>query len=671
MSVQRMDLPDHQQLILIVDDEPRNRELLKAMLTPDGFLFRIAASGAEALASIAEQHPDLVLLDIMMPDMDGHEVVVAIKGDAATSHIPIIMVTALDDRKARLATLDAGAEDFLTKPIDRAELRVRVRNLLRLKALSDHFSNYSKSLESEVRARTRDLVASEERMRFALVNANVGIWDVDPDGSIRWSDTLEAQYGMPPGTFPGTQAAFLAAVHPDDRADVIETMTRAARAGGDFTLQHRTLHPDGSTHWLDGSGHYQLDDAGKPLRAVGISQDITVRRTLERQYQQSQKMEAVGKLASGVAHDFNNLLTVITGFAEFVSASLPDDSQSGDDVAEIIKAADRAAALTHQLLAFSRQQVLHMAPVNVNELVTDMNAMITRLIGEDISVRLALQPSVCVAIADRGQIEQVLMNLVVNARDAMPRGGSIVIETAEVELENSPFHEEHVEAGHYVMLAVTDTGTGMSMETQKRLFEPFYTTKGVGEGTGLGLSTSYGIVKQSNGHLWVYSEPGSGTTFKIYLPRSCDEVPVSVAVSPPVPAAWITETLLLVEDESSVRDLATRILCEAGYRVLRAANGADAQSLFNRHQSSIDLVLTDVVMPGVGGPELLAHLHQVSPKLPVLYMSGYTEQSVAARAGLDRGIPFLQKPFTSAELLRGVRSVLEGACSPTGQGSPL
>ncbi len=804
MIVRRAGQPDHQEVVLIVDDEPRNIELLTAMLAPDGFLFRSAESGAKALASIAEHRPDLVLLDIMMPDMDGHEVVRRIKEDAATSSIPVIMVTALDDRKSRLTSLEAGAEDFLTKPVDRAELRMRVRNLLRLKALSDQLDNQGKFLESEVRARTKDLLATqaallgerdgaqryldtaqvflvaldlhgritlvnryacqalgrdaadligsswldclperirggmhssfqrlvsaapaaveavaavdpassiqhpvvdtagreymvewrtillrdeegrltgtfssgtdvtarteaiaglaatEERMQFALKNANVGIWDVDSaDGVLHWSDTLEAQYGLAPGTFPGTFAAFIEGVHPEDRQDVLDTITEAARSGGDFSFHHRALHADGSIRWLHGAGHYQLDDSGKPLRGVGISQDITERRTLERQYQQSQKMEAVGRLAAGVAHDFNNLLTVITGFAEFVAASLPE-KQAADDVAEIIKAADRAAALTQQLLAFSRQQVLHTAPVDLNELVTGMTGMITRLIGADVSVKLDLQPGLCPALADRGQIEQVLMNLVVNARDAMPDGGSILIETRNAELENSPFHEELITSGAYAMLAVTDTGIGMSKETQKRLFEPFYTTKKVGDGTGLGLSTSYGIVKQSNGHIWVYSEPGTGTTFKVYLPYSPDVQVAAAKLAPPARPELVTETLLLVEDEASVRDLTSRILREAGYRVLVAANGADARSLFERNRGFVDLVLTDVVMPGMGGPELLTHLHAENPELPVLYMSGYTEQKVAVRAGLNRGIAFLPKPFTSAELLRSVRGALAG-----------
>jgi CheY-like chemotaxis protein len=312
------------------------------------------------------------------------------------------------------------------------------------------------------------------------------------------------------------------------------------------------------------------------------------------------------------------------------------------------------------LLAFSRQQVLHTAPLDVNGLIADMAGMLGRLIGEDIHVSLALTPDLSLALADRGQLEQVVMNLVVNARDAMPNGGIITIETTNVELENSSFHEETVIQGHYVMLAISDIGTGMNRETRRRVFEPFFTTKATGKGTGLGLSTTYGIVKQSRGYIWVYSEPGLGTTFKVYLPRGADE-PAMQAIDTPAaaPATRPSETVLLVEDEPGVRHLSKRILHNAGYRVMEAVNGDEAERLFAEHGASIDLVVTDVVMPGCGGPELLARLQARAPALRVLYMSGYTELGAATRAGIDRGLPFLQKPFTAAEFVRLVRDALD------------
>jgi CheY-like chemotaxis protein len=301
-----------------------------------------------------------------------------------------------------------------------------------------------------------------------------------------------------------------------------------------------------------------------------------------------------------------------------------------------------------------------------------MTGMLGRLIGEDIEVALALAPNLSLALADRGQLEQVVMNLVVNARDAMPGGGRVTIETADVELDNSYVHEQAIVEGRYVMLAITDTGSGMTKDTQRRLFEPFFTTKETGKGTGLGLSTTYGIVKQSKGYIWVYSEPGRGTTFKIYWPRSTRDAPLPVfgsVVTGPVKAP--SETVLLVEDEAGVRELAKRILDHAGYRVLEAANGDEAERVFARHADAIDLVVTDVVMPGCGGPELLSRLQVHAPALRVLYMSGYTEQSAAHEAGIDRGLPFVQKPFTAAELVRQVRRALAGHAAKAGrQGAP-
>jgi PAS domain S-box-containing protein len=505
------------------------------------------------------------------------------------------------------------------------------------------------------------LRAAEERMRFALTTADVGIWDMDcATGAVKWSETLEAQYGLQPGVFGGTFEAFVELIHPDDRESVLATVGTAMKSGADFMFPSRALWSDGTIQWLSGAGRFFISEDGQPVRGVGISQNITERRTLERQYQQAQKMEAIGHLASGVAHDFNNLLTVIQGFAGFVVEDAALDRRHAKDLGEVIKAAERAAALTRQLLAFSRQQVLQTAPIDVNLLLTDMTGMLRRLIGEHIDISLVLAPGLSLALADRGQLEQVVMNLVVNARDAMPGGGLVTIETTDVDLENSAFLREAVMQGQYVMLSVTDSGSGMTEETKKHLFEPFFTTKESGKGTGLGLSTTYGIVKQSNGYIWVYSELGHGTTFKVYLPRADREAavaPVSTVVA--TPTKHTSETVLLVEDEAGVRLLSKRILENAGYRVLEATNGDDAEKVFAQHADSIDLLVTDVVMPGCGGPELLSRLQHRAPAVRVLYMSGYTEQSAAQRAGIDRGAPFVQKPFTAAEFVRQVRGVLD------------
>ena len=646
--------------ILVVDDERYNRDLLEVMLRPEGFELLGAAGGAEALALVAEQPPDLILLDIMMPQMDGYEVVASLKGNTATENIPVIMITDLDDRASRMRGLTAGAEDFLTKPVDPAELRVRVRNLLRLKAHSDYHDKYSQMLEGEVGSRTADLVESERRFRqlaeaiqevFFLVDPYLTqMFYVSPAYEDIYGRSCESLYANPQSLFEG--------VHADDLARVTESTMPEGRIIP-FDVEFRLVRPDGEERTVRARGFPIFDTTGEIYRFAGVAEDVTERRTLEAQIRQANKMDAIGQLASGVAHDFNNLLTVILGFGELLTSDAELATRHGKDLGEIVRAAERAAGLTRQLLAFSRQQTLHAAPLDVNALIEDMTGMLGRLIGEHIEVSLRLAPDLPMALADPGQIEQVVMNLVVNARDAMAGGGTVTIETTAIDLDNSWFHEEAIMDGRYVMLSVTDTGSGMSKETQRRLFEPFFTTKPPGKGTGLGLSTAYGIVKQSKGYIWVYSELGSGTTFKVYLPRAVDVA----AVAAPRPAAVVparaSETVLLVEDEAGVRRLSKRILDQAGYRVLEAGNGDDAEKLFGLHNGTIDLVLTDVIMPGCGGPELLARLRRRAPALRVLYMSGYTEQTAAHTAGIASGLPFVQKPFTAAELVRHVRDALD------------
>src|SRR6266568_2328054 len=400
-------------------------------------------------------------------------------------------------------------------------------------------------------------------------------------------------------------------------------------------------------------------------RAWGTQRDITDLKRLEDQLRQARKMEAVGRLAGGVAHDFNNLLTAILGSVELLLRELEPASPLRQDAAEIKKAGERAAALTRQLLAYSRRQVLNPEVLDLNRVVADMDRMLRRLIGEDVDLVTRPAPDLGAVRADRGQIEQVLVNLVLNARDAMPQGGKLTIETANVELDPG-YVETHegARAGAYALLAVSDTGSGMDAETTAHLFEPFFTTKEVGKGTGLGLATVYGIVKQSEGYITAYSEPGHGTTFKIYLPRAA----APGAASPPPPAppapqckatARGSETILVVEDEEAVRSLSRRALEASGYTVLAAADGPDAVRLLERYGGPIHLVLTDVIMPGMNGRELAQRLVQRRPGLRVLYMSGYPGDAIVHRGALEPGTAFLQKPFMPEDLARKVREVLD------------
>jgi PAS domain S-box-containing protein len=658
---ERPDIAGHRARILIVDDQRLNRQLLEVMLAPEGFLLLTAASGEEALAIVAHQRPDLILLDVMMSGMDGYQVTAKIKGNPATKNIPVIMVTDLDNRDARMLGLGAGAEDFLVKPVDRAELCMRVRNLLRLKAYGDYHDKYSQLLEGEVGSRAADLVESERLYRSTFDAAPVGIVHVGLDGQwLRVNQRLCDLLGY------SREELQSPAVHELMQSEAAAGEAESFRQMAAGTLDRHVIDEKryrrrgGDYVWTRVNMSVHRDAEARAQHVIAVIEDITERRTLEAQVRQANKMDAIGQLASGVAHDFNNLLTVILGFAELMIGDAAMAEKQTNDLGEIIKAAQRATGLTKQLLAFSRQQTLHTVPLDLNRLITEMTAMLSRLIGEHIKIALALAPNLPPALADRGQLEQVVMNLVVNARDAMPGGGTVTIETIGADLESSSFHGEEVMQGRYVMLAITDTGSGMTRETQQHLFEPFFTTKEIGKGTGLGLSTTYGIVKQSKGYIWVYSEPGRGATFKVYLPCANRDVP-SEALSPVVtaPVKRVSETVLLVEDEAGVRHLSKRILDNAGYRVLEAANGDEAESLFAHHADSIDLIVTDVIMPGCGGPELLRRLQVQAPAIRVLYMSGYTEQSAAHEAGFDRGLPFVQKPFTAAEFVRQVRDALD------------
>ena len=399
---------------------------------------------------------------------------------------------------------------------------------------------------------------------------------------------------------------------------------------------------------------------GVPVGVQGIARDVTDRKLLEEQFRQSQKMEAIGQLAGGVAHDFNNLLTAINGYTSLALQRLDEHNSVRPYLEEVKKAGDRAANLTRQLLAFGRKQILQPIPLDLNGTVSDMNKMLRRLIGEDINLSAKLATDLKPIKADPGQIEQVLMNLVVNARDAMPQGGRLTIETANVELDRE-YARGHVgiQPGNYVMLAVSDTGTGMSEETRARIFEPFFTTKEKGKGTGLGLSTVYGIVQQSGGSIWVYSEPNKGTSFKVYLPRL--EAPVKADEQKPAPEIGPrgSETVLLVEDEDVVRGLATHILEDAGYKVLAARGGAEAIQLCTGPVKQIDLLLTDVVMPETSGKEVAERVTALRPHLKVLFMSGYTDEAIVHHGVLDSNVEFIQKPFTPMGLSKKVREVLD------------
>ena len=417
----------------------------------------------------------------------------------------------------------------------------------------------------------------------------------------------------------------------------------------------------------------ELQEANRELRELKGELEERVRertadleRTLEAlqrsedQLRQAQKLEALGRLAGGIAHDFNNLLTAILGYGSLVRGRLGPDSPSMRDLEEILRAADRAARLTRQLLAFSRQQVLEPRVLDLNAVVTDLDRMLRRLIGEDIDLVTAPAEGLGRIKADPGQLEQVLLNLIVNSRDAMPGGGKLTIETADVDLDEGPARARaDVAPGHYVMLAVSDTGCGMSPEVRARMFEPFFTTREMGRGTGLGLSTVHGIVKQSDGHIEVYSEPGRGTTIKIYFPRAEEPLEVLERPSPAATRIEGTETILLVEDEEMIRRMLTQSLELLGYAVIEACDGSEAIAACEWRDRPVDLLITDVIMPLMNGPELVQRIAAIRPDLRVLFMSGYTDRALIHQGLRRSGTAFLQKPFTPEALARKIREILD------------
>ena len=434
-------------------------------------------------------------------------------------------------------------------------------------------------------------------------------------------------------------------------------------------LAGRTWHGEMINRRKDGSLYTErqavtpiLDTSGAITHFVAIKQDMTERLLLEAQFRQAQKMESVGLLASGIAHDFNNLLTVISGMSDLVLEQVSQDHPVHTDVQEIHRAAERAATLTRQLLAFSRRQILETRVLNLNQVVAGMESLLRRLLGEDIDLVIVPAPDLGSVKADPGQLEQVITNLAVNARDAMPHGGQLTIASQNVEIDEgyARQHSVAVPPGSYVRLAMSDSGIGIDEATRGRIFEPFFTTKGPGKGTGLGLSTVYGIVKQSGGFIWVYSEVGHGTSFTILLPHVNATAGTARPKSPPVSSSG-TETILLVEDSAALRRIATRFLEPAGYTVLEAATGEEALRLLERYEEPVHLLLSDVVMPGMSGPQLAERIAQTRPPMKALYVSGYTDDTIVRHGVLDARVSFLNKPFTATALLRKVREVLDSS----------
>ncbi len=503
---------------------------------------------------------------------------------------------------------------------------------------------------------------SEARLLLSQRIGKLGSWELDlTTQSLTWSEELYHIFGRQPGAYQPTREAFYAAIHPADRGRVRAAVDKALTTRGHYEVDHRILLPDGSQRIV----HEQAEvvEAGGRIMLVGTAQDITERKRLEEQLLHAQKMEAVGQLAGGVAHDFNNMLMIIQGNLAMLLAEATLTERFRESLLEVLSAAARAGGLTQQLLAFSRRQVLQVRQLDVDELLSTVAKLLYPLLGETIRMELQLSVPSVVIEGDAGKIEQVIMNLAVNARDAMPKGGKMTLGTEHANLaaEDAQRNPE-ARPGKFVVITVTDTGSGMDTATLARIFEPFFTTKEVGKGTGLGLSTAYGIVKQHQGWMEVQSVLGEGTTFRIYLPAS-DKIPEKTPpVISPSTSGGGHETILVVEDEPSLRALVGVVLKRYGYHVLEARNGVEALEIWTRHRDQIDLLLTDMVMPeGISGRELVQRLQKDNTVLPVIYTSGYSADWFSSELPLREGVNFLQKPYHPAKLAQIVRENLNKA----------
>jgi PAS domain S-box-containing protein len=633
--------------VLLVEDRDVDAELVQRELQRAEIECRTRRVDTEKdfRRELRDFAPDVVLADYSIPGFGGMPALEILRREAPL--VPLIVVTGSIDEETAAACIKAGAADYVLKT-HLVRLGPAVRSALEMR------NSRAERAAAEAALRT-----NEQRFRALVEHSWDAIALFGPDGAILYGSPATTRIlGYDLSEFVGRNA--LEMIHDDDRDTVVGRLTEAmANPGGRVDVAARVRHKDGSWRYLEGVLTNLLDDPSVGA-IVNNYRDATERRNLEQQVIQAQKMEAVGRLAGGVAHDFNNILTAIGGYTDLLLADLPLDDPRREDVDEIHRAADRAAALTQQLLAFSRRQVLQPKVIDLNALVSNVEKLLRRLLGEDVLLATALAGDVGRVRADPGQLEQVIVNLAVNARDAMPTGGRLTLETSNVDLD-AAYAAEHrsVVPGPYVVIAVSDTGTGMSADVQSHMFEPFFTTKEVGKGTGLGLATAYGIVKQSGGSIWVYSELGHGTTIKVYLPR-VDEPAEPLGSSAPVDATSLrgTETILLVEDEPSVRAVARQILARQGYVILEAPDGQTALAMVDGGGPSVDLVLTDVVMPGLSGRGLADQLATRCPGLRVLFMSGYTDDAIVRHGMLEPGLAYLQKPFRPDALVRKVREVL-------------
>ncbi len=655
--------------IIVADDNADMRAYVVRILQAAGYDVLAVADGEEALqACLSGPAPDLVLTDVMMPHLDGFGLLQALRANPAMEGLLVILLSARAGEEARVEGLSAGADDYLVKPFSARELLARVDGSIRLARQRRQAAERERQLQTDLiaergRAALRESetlrLISEEKYRQLLEQAHEAILVLDVSGRVLEANrAAEKLFDQPHQVIIGNPLdSFIAP------AQVLELhKLLAADPAGLTELQLPCAN--GRERRIEVSTA-RVPLAGEAIILL-IARDITERRLLEQQLRQAQKMEVVGQLTGGVAHDFNNILTVIIGQIELISETVSRDTLLASLASSIDEAAERGAQLTQRMLAFARKQPLQARTLDLNEIVARMAPMLQRTLGEDIAVRAIPAEGLWQAVADPSQVEDAILNLAVNARDAMPRGGHLSIETANASLDEAyAVQNFEVTPGDYVVLTVTDTGTGMQQEVIERAFEPFFTTKDVGQGTGLGLSMVYGFIKQSGGHVKIYSELGHGTAFKLYLPKatSVSGAADGTRIAAPAVGSSRQETILVVEDDPAVRAVAVTNLRTLGYQVLEAEDGAAALKVLQAH-NGIDLLFTDMIMPnGMNGRELLRKAREQYPTLKALFTSGYSEQFIKARDSVDQDVPLIGKPYRRQALAEKIRVVLDEAPS--------